>query len=49
MGCSTDGNSGQFTIILETRVADQQVTKTYNVEYTGADQMQNCEITISEA
>jgi len=49
MGCSTDGNSGQFTIVLETRVAGQQVTKTYNVEYTGADEMQNCKITISEA
>jgi len=47
MGCSTDGNSGQFTIILETRVTGQQATKAYNVEYTGADEMQNCEITIS--
>lgn len=48
MGCSTDGNSGQFTVVLETRVTGQQVTKAYNVEYTGSDEMQNCEITISE-
>ncbi|RLM62468.1 hypothetical protein [Halorubrum sp. Atlit-26R] len=49
MGCSTDGNSGRFSIILETRVTGQQATKAYNVEYTGADEMQNCEITISGA
>jgi len=49
MGCSTDGNSGQFTIILETQVAGQKVAKTYNVEYVGADEMQNCEIMINEA
>lgn len=49
MGCSTDGNSGKFTVGLETRVTGQEVTKSYNVEYTGSDEMQNCEITISEA
>jgi hypothetical protein len=49
MGCSTDGNSGQFTVALETRVTGQEVTKSYSVEYTGSDEMQNCEITISEA
>ncbi|MFC4552439.1 hypothetical protein [Halorussus sp. GCM10023401] len=49
MGCSTDGNSGQFTVALETRVTGQEVTKSYSVEYTGSDEMQNCEIKISEA
>ncbi|GAB3699638.1 MULTISPECIES: hypothetical protein [Halorubrum] len=49
MGCSTDGNSGKFTVGLETRVIGQEVTKSYNVEYTDSDEMQNCEITISEA
>jgi hypothetical protein len=49
MGCSTDGNSGQFTVVLETRTTGQQVTKSYDVEYTGSDEMQNCEVTISEA
>jgi len=48
MGCSTSGNSGQFTVVLETRVTDQPVTKAYHVEYTGSDEMHNCEITISE-
>jgi len=49
MGCSTDGNSGKFTIVLETRVTGQEVTKSYSVEYTGSDEMQKCEVTISEA
>lgn len=49
MGCSTEGNSGQFTVILETRVTGQQVTRAFNVEYSGSDEMQDCEITISEA
>ncbi|WP_083861970.1 hypothetical protein [Halogeometricum pallidum] len=49
MGCSTDGNSGQFTVVLETQVTGQEVAKSHNVEYTGSDGMQNCEITISEA
>lgn len=49
MGCSTDGNSGMFTVVLETRVTGQEVAKAYSVEYTGSDEMQNCEITISEA
>ncbi|WP_276302550.1 hypothetical protein [Halorussus lipolyticus] len=48
MGCSTDGNSGQFTVVLETRVTGQEITKSYGVEYTGSDEMQNCEIAISE-
>jgi hypothetical protein len=49
MGCSTDGNSGQFTVVLETRVTGQEITKAYSVEYTGSDEMQNCDIKISEA
>ncbi|WP_367996048.1 hypothetical protein [Haloferax volcanii] len=49
MGCSTDGNRGQFTVVVDTRVAARQVTKEYNVAYTDAEEMQNCEITISEA
>jgi len=49
MGCSTDGNNGQFTVVLETRTTGQQVTKFYDVEYSGSDEMQNCEVTISEA
>lgn len=46
MGCSTSGNRGQFTVILELQTNPQEVTKAYNVEYAGSDQMQNCNITI---
>ncbi|MGB9964056.1 hypothetical protein [Halobacterium hubeiense] len=47
MGCSTSGNRGQFTVIIEVQTNPQEVTKAYNVEYAGSDQMQNCNITIS--
>ena len=48
MGCSADGNSGQFKVELETRVTSQRVTNAYSVEYTGSDEMQNCKISIGE-
>jgi len=49
MGCSPDGNSGQFTVIVETRVSGNRVTNTYNVQYSGSDEMTDCEVTITEA
>jgi hypothetical protein len=49
MGCSLDGNSGQFTVIVETRVSGNRVTSTYNVEYSGSNEMTDCEVTITEA
>ncbi len=49
MGCSPDGNSGEFTVIVETRVGGNQVSSTYNVQYTGSDDMTDCEVTITEA
>jgi hypothetical protein len=49
MGCSPDGNSGQFTVIVETRVSDNRVTSTYDVQYSGSDEMTDCEVTITEA
>ena len=48
MGCSPDGNSGQFTVIVETGVGGNQVSSTYNVQYTGSDDMTDCEVTITE-
>lgn len=48
MGCSTDGNSGQFTVIVETRVSGNQVTSGYDVQYSGSNEMTNCEVTITE-
>lgn len=49
MGCSPDGNSGQFTVIVETRVSRNRVTSTYDVQYSGSDEMTDCEVTITEA
>lgn len=48
MGCSTDGNSGQFTVVLETQNTGQQVTKAFDVKYTDSSEMYNCEIIINE-
>ncbi|WP_135823115.1 hypothetical protein [Halostella litorea] len=49
MGCSPDGNSGQFTVIVETQVSSNRVTNTYDVQYSGSDEMTDCEVTITEA
>ena len=49
MGCSPDGNSGQFTVIVEKRVGGNRVTSTYNVQYTGSNDMTDCEVTITGA
>jgi len=48
MGCTLQGNSGQFTVELETQTTDQLVTKTFDVEYSGSEEVYDCEITIGE-
>lgn len=48
MGCSPDGNSGQFTVTLETVVNQGFVTQTFDVQYSGSSDMTDCEVTISE-
>lgn len=48
MGCSPDGNSGQFTIAINTRAEDNRITKTYAVTYSGSEEMHDCNITIGE-
>jgi len=49
MGCSVDGNQGQFTVNIETTVRNTSVTNNFDVEYEGATEMHECEITITEA
>jgi len=49
MGCSPDGNSGRFTVIVETQVRGNRVTRAYNVQYSGSDEMTDCEVTITVA
>ena len=49
MGCSPDGNSGQFTVLVETRVNRNEITKAFDVEYSGSEEMSDCEVAITEA
>ena len=47
MGCSPDGNSGKFTVTVETRVEGNQISKSYEVQYSGSNDMTDCEVTIT--
>jgi hypothetical protein len=49
MGCSLDGNEGQFTVTVETTVGERPIDSSFDVKYTGATEMGECEITITEA
>ncbi|NHX36793.1 MULTISPECIES: hypothetical protein [Halolamina] len=49
MGCSPDGNHGEFTVTLETAIKSSPVTKTFDVEYSGSTDLDDCSITITEA
>ena len=49
MGCSPDGNSGRFTVLVTTRADGNEVTKAFDVEYSGSTEMSDCEVTITEA
>jgi hypothetical protein len=49
MGCSPDGNSGQFTVLVGTRVNGNEITKAFDVEYSGSEEMSDCEVAITEA
>ncbi|KPN29426.1 hypothetical protein SY89_00139 [Halolamina pelagica] len=49
MGCSSDGNHGEFTVTLETAIKASEVTKTFDVEYSGSSDLDDCSITITEA
>ncbi|AUV84623.1 hypothetical protein C2R22_24125 (plasmid) [Salinigranum rubrum] len=49
MGCSPDGNSGQFTVLVESRVNGNESAKAFDVEYSGSEEMSDCEVAIAEA
>ena len=49
MGCSPDGNSGQFTVTVRTQVDGDQVSKSFDVQYSGSTEMSDCEVSITEA
>nr|WP_312621469.1 hypothetical protein [Haloarcula sp. 1CSR25-25] len=46
--CSEESKTGEFELILETRVDGDRVTKTYSIQYSGSQETDNCEISISE-
>lgn len=49
MGCTPDGNSGQFTVTVETQIDADTASNTYDVQYAGSSDMTDCEVTITEA
>jgi hypothetical protein len=48
MGCSPGGNSGQFTVTVQTRVGGDQVSNSFDVQYSGSTEMSDCDISITE-
>ncbi|WP_256403864.1 hypothetical protein [Halorubrum salinum] len=49
MGCSPDGNSGEFTVTVRTQVGGDDVSKAFDVQYSGSMEMSDCEVSITEA
>jgi len=49
MGCSPDGNSGQFTVTVRTQVDGDQVSESFDVQYSGSTEMSDCEVSITES
>jgi len=49
MRCAPDGNQGRFTVSIGTSVRTKPISNNFDVKYTGATEMHECEITITEA
>jgi hypothetical protein len=47
--CSEESKTGEFELILETRVDGGRLTKTYSIQYSASQEPDSCEISISEA
>ena len=47
--CKDEQQSGEFELILETPVGEDQLTKNYSIQYSASTEADNCEITISES
>lgn len=48
MGCSPTTNRGRFTVTLETETRNTELTRSYDVDYSGSQEMSDCMITITE-
>lgn len=46
--CESEEQTGNFEVILETRVGTNRVSNTYSIHYSASEEFDNCEITISE-
>jgi hypothetical protein len=46
--CSEESKTGEFDLILETRVGGDRITKTYSIQYSASQERDNCQISISE-
>jgi len=46
--CKDEQQSGEFSMTLETQVDGDRLSKTYDIQYSAADERDECEITISE-
>ncbi|RDZ35651.1 hypothetical protein C5B89_18155 [Haloferax sp. Atlit-47N] len=49
ISCKNEPQSGEFEVVLETRIDAKKISETYQVQYSASDEFNNCEITISEA
>ncbi|WP_226023980.1 hypothetical protein [Halomicrobium salinisoli] len=47
--CTDDQQTGEFELILITRVSGERVSKTYSIQYSASEDQDNCDISISEA
>nr|WP_235853692.1 hypothetical protein [Halosimplex salinum] len=47
--CTDEQQTGEFNLILESRVGEKQVSKTYNIQYSASTESNNCDLTINEA
>ena len=47
--CTDEQQTGEFNLILETRVGENQISKTYNIQYSASTESRNCDLTINEA
>jgi len=48
IGCSPTTNRGRFEVVLETETRDKELTTSYDVRYSGSQEMADCTITITE-
>ncbi|MEZ3172387.1 hypothetical protein ABNG03_17485 [Halorubrum sp. RMP-47] len=48
ISCKEEQQSGEFNLILETRVGATQISETYNIRYSAVEDPDSCDITINE-